>query len=127
MPLPLWYPLCAAQQRKTYGPASVRTGPGCEDARQACWISDGAYDRAPSCAQRVGLELPVMRGPGPCMRVRPLSKLPPAPSLALQIADLIAASRVRVEVSMSVPLEQVARAQEQVASGHTRGKVVMTV
>jgi NADPH:quinone reductase-like Zn-dependent oxidoreductase len=45
----------------------------------------------------------------------------------LQIADLIAAGKVRLEVALSVPLEQAAAAHQQVATGHTRGKVVLTV
>lgn len=44
-----------------------------------------------------------------------------------QIADLIAAGKVKLEVALSLPLAEAAKAQEQVASGHTRGKVVLTV
>ena len=34
---------------------------------------------------------------------------------------------MRLEVALSLPLAKAAEAQEQVASGHTRGKVVLTV
>lgn len=51
----------------------------------------------------------------------PLS-LHPAP----QIADLVAAGKVRLEVALNLPLAQAAEAHEQVATGHTRGKVVLT-
>jgi hypothetical protein len=47
--------------------------------------------------------------------------------LLLQIADLIGAGKVRLEVALSVPLEEVQRAHQQVATGHTRGKVVLTI
>ena len=45
----------------------------------------------------------------------------------LQIAELVAAGRVRLEVAQTLPLEQVADAHAQVATGHTRGKVVLTL
>ena len=48
------------------------------------------------------------------------------PSTA-QIADLIAAGKVKLEVALSVPLAEVAKAHAQVETGHTRGKVVITV
>lgn len=44
-----------------------------------------------------------------------------------QIADLIAAGKVWLEVALSVPLEEVQRAHEQQATGHTRGKIVLTL
>lgn len=44
-----------------------------------------------------------------------------------QISDLIAAGKVKLEVALSVPLADVAKAHAQVETGHTRGKVVMTV
>ena len=50
--------------------------------------------------------------------------LPPPP---LQVADLIAAGKVKLEVALSLPLAEAAKAHDQVATGHTRGKVVLTV
>lgn len=44
-----------------------------------------------------------------------------------EIAELIAAGKVKLEVALSLPLEEAAKAQDQVATGHTRGKVVLTV
>ena len=44
-----------------------------------------------------------------------------------QISDLIGSGAVRLEVALSVPLAEAAKAHDQVASGHTRGKVVLTV
>lgn len=46
---------------------------------------------------------------------------------APQIADLIGAGKVKLEVALSLPLAEAAKAHEQVATGHTRGKVVLTV
>ncbi|PSC70610.1 NADPH:quinone reductase [Micractinium conductrix] len=43
------------------------------------------------------------------------------------ISDLIGSGAVRLEVALSVPLAEAAKAHDQVASGHTRGKVVLTV
>ena len=53
--------------------------------------------------------------------------LPLLPACVLQIADLVAAGKVRLEVAQTLPLEQVAAALAQVATGHTRGKVVLTL
>ncbi|KIZ04980.1 putative quinone-oxidoreductase, chloroplastic [Monoraphidium neglectum] len=44
-----------------------------------------------------------------------------------EIADLVAAGKVKLEVALSLPLEDAAKAHDQVATGHTRGKVVLTV
>ncbi|KIZ04982.1 putative Quinone-oxidoreductase [Monoraphidium neglectum] len=44
-----------------------------------------------------------------------------------EIANLIAAGKVKLEVALSLPLAEVAEAHDQVATGHTRGKVVLTV
>lgn len=44
-----------------------------------------------------------------------------------EISDLIAAGKVKLEVGLSLPLEKVGEAHDQVATGHTRGKVVLTV
>lgn len=52
----------------------------------------------------------------------PPTALVPAPSPA-QIADLIQAGKVRLEVALSLPLAEAAKAHDQVATGHTRGKV----
>ena len=46
---------------------------------------------------------------------------------APQVADLIAAGKVKLEVALSVPLAEAAKAHDQVQTGHTRGKVVLTV
>jgi NADPH:quinone reductase-like Zn-dependent oxidoreductase len=44
-----------------------------------------------------------------------------------QIGELIDARKVRVILSRTFPLEDAAKAQEQVATGHTRGKIVLKV
>lgn len=49
------------------------------------------------------------------------------PLVPCQIADFIGAGKVKLEVAQSLPLEQAAKAHDQVATGHTRGKVVLTV
>ena len=66
-----------------------------------------------------------LRGPLVCKPPlgHPLLLIAPSP----QIADLIGAGKVRLEVALSLPLEQAAKAHDQVQTGHTRGKVVLTV
>jgi NADPH:quinone reductase-like Zn-dependent oxidoreductase len=44
-----------------------------------------------------------------------------------RIAELVAGGQVHVEIEQAVPLEEAARAQELSESGHTRGKIVLTV
>ncbi|PSC70488.1 NADPH:quinone reductase [Micractinium conductrix] len=44
-----------------------------------------------------------------------------------QISNLIGSDAVRLEVALSVALAEAAKAHDQVAGGHTRGKVVLTV
>jgi NADPH:quinone reductase-like Zn-dependent oxidoreductase len=51
----------------------------------------------------------------------------PSSKQLTRIADLVAASDVRVELAEIVPLTDVQRAHELSESGHTRGKIVLTV
>ena len=44
-----------------------------------------------------------------------------------EIADLVASGEVRVEIAAVFPLAEIARAHELSESGHTRGKIVLTV
>lgn len=44
-----------------------------------------------------------------------------------QIGNLIDEKKIRVIVSQTFPLSEAAKAQEQVATGHTRGKIVLKV
>jgi NADPH:quinone reductase-like Zn-dependent oxidoreductase len=44
-----------------------------------------------------------------------------------RIAELVAGGDVRVELSEVLPLDQVQRAHELIETGHTRGKIVLTV
>ena len=44
-----------------------------------------------------------------------------------QIADLVAAGTVRIAVSDTYPLEQVAAAQQRLEDGHVAGKIVLTL
>jgi NADPH:quinone reductase-like Zn-dependent oxidoreductase len=44
-----------------------------------------------------------------------------------EIAELVAAGEVRVEIAETVPLAEVQRAHELSESGHTRGKIILTV
>ncbi|GAB4822686.1 hypothetical protein N2152v2_009732 [Parachlorella kessleri] len=44
-----------------------------------------------------------------------------------QVADLIAAGKVKLTVAQKIPLEEFGKAHDQIATGHTRGKVVLTV
>jgi NADPH:quinone reductase-like Zn-dependent oxidoreductase len=43
-----------------------------------------------------------------------------------QIADLVAAGKVKLTVALKVPIAEVAKAHDQIATGHTRGKCVLT-
>jgi NADPH:quinone reductase-like Zn-dependent oxidoreductase len=51
----------------------------------------------------------------------------PSPDQLARIAELVAAGEVRVELSEVLPLSEVQRAHEHGESGHTRGKIVLTV
>jgi NADPH:quinone reductase-like Zn-dependent oxidoreductase len=51
----------------------------------------------------------------------------PASEQLSRIAELVAAGEVRVEFAQTVPLDEVQRAHELSESGHTRGKIVLTV
>jgi NADPH:quinone reductase-like Zn-dependent oxidoreductase len=51
----------------------------------------------------------------------------PNPEQLTRIADLVAAGDVRVELAEVMPLEEVQRAHELAETGHTRGKIVLTV
>ncbi len=44
-----------------------------------------------------------------------------------RIGELVAGGKVRVEISEVLPLTEVQRAHEHSESGHTRGKIVLTV
>jgi NADPH:quinone reductase-like Zn-dependent oxidoreductase len=60
------------------------------------------------------------------VRAESLVMSPDAAQLA-QIAELLAAGELRVEIAESFPLEQVQAAHELSESGHTRGKIVLSV
>jgi NADPH:quinone reductase-like Zn-dependent oxidoreductase len=51
----------------------------------------------------------------------------PSPEQLARIAELVAGGEVRVEISQVLPLTEVRRAHELSESGHTRGKIVLTV
>ena len=51
----------------------------------------------------------------------------PSPEQLQEVARLVAAGEVRVEIAERVPLAEVARAHELSESGHVRGKIVITV
>jgi len=44
-----------------------------------------------------------------------------------RIAELVATGEVRVEIAEMLPLSEVRRAHELSESGHTRGKIILTV
>ena len=44
-----------------------------------------------------------------------------------EIGNLIDEKKIRVIVSQTLPLSEARKAHEQVATGHTRGKIVLTV
>ncbi len=51
----------------------------------------------------------------------------PNPDQLARVADLIASGEVRMEISEVLPLSEAQRAHELSESGHTRGKIVLTV
>jgi NADPH:quinone reductase-like Zn-dependent oxidoreductase len=51
----------------------------------------------------------------------------PSSEQLTRIADLVAAGDVRVELAEVIPLTEVRRAHELSESGHTRGKIILTV
>jgi NADPH:quinone reductase-like Zn-dependent oxidoreductase len=51
----------------------------------------------------------------------------PSPEQLAWIADFVATGKVRPEISEALPLTEVQRAHELSESGHTRGKIVLTV
>ena len=51
----------------------------------------------------------------------------PSSEQLARVADLVAAGDVHVEIAEAIPLAEVARAHELSESGHTRGKIVLTV
>jgi NADPH:quinone reductase-like Zn-dependent oxidoreductase len=60
------------------------------------------------------------------VRAELLVMTPSSEQLA-RIAELVAGGEVRVEISQVLPLTEVRRAHELSESGHTRGKIVLTV
>ena len=51
----------------------------------------------------------------------------PSSEQLTRIAELVAGGEVRVEISQVLPLTEVQQAHELSESGHTRGKIVLTV
>ncbi len=51
----------------------------------------------------------------------------PKSELLTEIGELVAAGEVSVELAEILPLSEVRRAHELSESGHTRGKIVLTV
>jgi NADPH:quinone reductase-like Zn-dependent oxidoreductase len=51
----------------------------------------------------------------------------PSPDQLAQIAELLTAGDVRVEIAEVIPLAEVRRAHELSESGHTRGKIILAV
>lgn len=51
----------------------------------------------------------------------------PTPEQLARIADLVATDDLRVEIAEALPLTEIQRAHELSESGHTRGKIVLTV
>jgi NADPH:quinone reductase-like Zn-dependent oxidoreductase len=51
----------------------------------------------------------------------------PSPEQLERIAALVAAGDVRVELAEVLPLTEVQQAHQLSESGHTRGKIVLTV
>ncbi len=60
------------------------------------------------------------------VRAELLIMSPSADQLA-KIADLVASGEVKVDIAQTLPLAEAARAHELSESGHTRGKIILTV
>jgi NADPH:quinone reductase-like Zn-dependent oxidoreductase len=56
-----------------------------------------------------------------------LLMMSPSPEQLAQIAGLVEVGEIRVELSEVLPLSEVRRAHELSESGHTRGKIVLTI
>ena len=82
--------------------------------------TDIAWKEARNRNLRIGFEL---------MLTPMLNHLPAARAHQGKILDhcaaLADAGKLTIEVSQSLPLEQAARAHQQIESGHTRGKLVL--
>ena len=50
-----------------------------------------------------------------------------SPEYLTQIGELVASGQVRVDISETLPLEEIRRAHELSESGHVRGKIVLTI
>ena len=60
------------------------------------------------------------------VRAEAFSMIPNARQLG-EIADLVAAGKVRAEIAATLPLEEVGQAHALIESGHTRGKIILSV
>jgi NADPH2:quinone reductase len=47
--------------------------------------------------------------------------------IAAAPANLVAAGQVRVEIAATLPLEEVRQAHALIESGHTRGKIILSL
>jgi NADPH:quinone reductase-like Zn-dependent oxidoreductase len=56
-----------------------------------------------------------------------LLSMSPSQDQLVRIADLVAGGDVRVEISQTFPLAEAARALDSSESGHTRGKIILTM
>jgi len=79
-----------------------------------------------------GFIVSIVPGPDPAelerrgIRGKFISVEPDADELA-EIGKLIDQKKIKVIVSRTFPLSQAMKAQEQIATGHTRGKIVLKV
>jgi NADPH:quinone reductase-like Zn-dependent oxidoreductase len=111
-----------------------------QDVAQAASDVDVAFDAVGgettlpllACVRRGGILVTIAGAPPDDaarergVRAELLVMSPDAAQLA-QIAELLAAGELRVEIAESFPLEQVQAAHELSESGHTRGKIVLSV
>jgi NADPH:quinone reductase-like Zn-dependent oxidoreductase len=95
-------------------------------------LGEDTLKRSYAVVKKGGFIVSIVPGPDPGelekhgIRGKFISEEPDADELA-EIAKLIDQKKIKVIVSQTFPLSEAINAQEQIATGHTRGKIVLKV
>jgi NADPH:quinone reductase-like Zn-dependent oxidoreductase len=100
----------------------------------AAWqaLGEDTLKRSYAVVKKGGFIVSIVPGPDPAelerrgIRGKFISVEPDADELA-EIGKLIDQKKIKVIVSRTFPLSEAMKAQEQIATGHTRGKIVLKV
>jgi len=92
------------------------------EASLACLADHGVLVTLPSVTK----DQLIAAGQAQGKRVEPIRVEANGRQLA-ELAQLCAAGKVKLEVALTLPMEQVQQAFEHSAKGHTRGKIILTV